>query len=642
MPGVSRQSPLFWPPLVAMLALLLALAATALYQWRSIAEQRSQQRIQDTLWLRQYLIFQLEDLHNKLKSAKEALSAPEGALSFSVTQGLLFRQHSELTRLEMVAAAENPLPCTAPHPWSFSAAPDAKPRLVWCQSLGNGLALAAHIDLSELLAQAPWWILQHYHAALYDAQGELLAERGATRNSRSPESRYRTVVTLPGVEWMVELAGDPPVTPFAQRLLLAASLTLGLAAVAAIGFAAQATQARLKALKALKDEVAFRRAMENSLTVGLRARDRNGTILYVNDAFCAMTGFSADELIGRAPPMPYWDPQERERTETLHRQILAGEGPSGGFEILFRRKDGRPLEALIFEAPLVDGDGDQIGWMASVIDVTEQRQKEREMEWQRSRLAAQARLITLGEMAAAIAHELNQPLLAIASYASGARHLLSAQGRETATSPAVEEALAAIERQALRAGEVVRRIRHFSRHREPLYAPHPLPALVAEVVQLVEPLARRSGVHIMIEAAEEVVVHVDAILFQQAIANLLINGIEAAAEPDAIAHRVTLSWRPHQAERMVEITLRDWGPGLVEKEWEQLGEAFVTHKPDGVGLGLWVTRSVVEAHRGQLRVERHPDGGTVATLLIPCASPHQEVQPLQPPELGTHRTAEQR
>jgi len=620
----AQHNPLFWPPLIAVLTLMLTLAATAGYQWLSLEAQRTQQRIQDTLWLRQYLTFQLDDLAAKLKGTVEAISSPDGAISFTASKTLLFRQHRELTALEIVPHASRALRCQAEQPWSFVASDPGKSELVWCHPLADGLALIAHIDLATFLAQAPWWVLQHYHAALYDAQGELLAQSGAP-TTEAPESRYRTVVTLPGVEWMVELAGDPPVTPFAQRLLLTASFILGLAAIVAIGFAARAASARLQALKALKDEVAFRRAMENSLRVGLRARDREGKILYVNDAFCAMTGFTARELIGRSPPMPYWDPQKQEETEALHRKILAGEGPTAGFEIGFRRKDGRPLEALVFEAPLVDGEGKQIGWMASIIDVTEQRQKEREIEWQRNRLAAQARLVTLGEMAAAIAHELNQPLLAIASYASGARHLLQQDAnRGTAgdnpTGAALSDALTAIERQALRAGEVVQRIRQFSRHREPLYAPHAIGKLMTEVVQLVEPLAKRSGVHIQVTPGPEITVEVDAILLQQAVANVLINGVEAAAEPEARARRVALTWQVDGDQ--FAIVLRDWGPGIAETAWQRLDEAFITHKPDGLGLGLWVTRSVVEAHRGRLTIRRHPDGGTEVMLRFPRQATH--------------------
>lgn len=610
-----RDTPLFWPPLVAVVALLLALAATAAYQWVQVREQRQQQRIQDTLWLRQYLLFQLEDLNNKLRSEAERLAHPNSSARLSEVRSFLMRQHPELVHLTLQPGEAAPA-CDPVRPWSWET-PSPAARLFCCHPLGSGTVLLATIDLSRLLSQAPWWVLQHYRATLFDLQGESVARVGETSGAE-PEARYRVQATLPGAEWIVELAGNPPVLPAAQRWLLSAAVVLALIAAVAIGYAARATRARVAALQALADEVAFRRAMENSLTVGLRARDRAGKILYVNEAFCAMTGFRAEELIGRTPPMPYWDPEHREATEALHRQILAGEGPTHGFEILFRRKDGRPLEALIFEAPLVDGRGEQIGWMASVIDVTEARQRERELEWQRSRLATQARLVTLGEMAAAIAHELNQPLLAIASYASGARHLLAQISFERTAPAAVShlaEALEAIERQALRAGGIIQRIRQFTRHREPRTERQAIAPLIAEVVELVTPLARRQRVRLDWHVPPELDATVDPILLQQAVANLLINAIEAASDATATQPLVLLSATAD--DQALSICVRDWGPGVAPTQTGDNPEPFVTTKPDGLGLGLWIARSVVAAHRGHFTLRPHPEGGSEARLSFP-------------------------
>jgi two-component system sensor histidine kinase DctS len=171
--------------------------------------------------------------------------------------------------------------------------------------------------------------------------------------------------------------------------------------------------------QALRSEYAFRKAMEDSLMVGMRARDLDGRVTYVNPAFLQMVGFSAEELIGREPPMPYWAPEEMETDLLLHNKVLEGKAPHEGFEIRLMRKDGSRFDALIYEAPLIDADGRQTGWMGSIIDVTERKHAEELARQQQEKLQVTARLVTMGEMASTLAHELNQPLAAITSYNAG-------------------------------------------------------------------------------------------------------------------------------------------------------------------------------------------------------------------------------
>ncbi|MBL0168220.1 MAG: PAS domain S-box protein [Propionivibrio sp.] len=178
-------------------------------------------------------------------------------------------------------------------------------------------------------------------------------------------------------------------------------------------------QRRLVAEQALRSEYAFRKAMEDSLTVGMRARDLEGRVTYTNPAFCQMVGFSAEELIGARPPMPYWAPEELENTQAIHQAVIEGKAPREGFEIRLMRKDGSRFDALIYEAPLIDADGQHTGWMASIVDVTARKHAEELARQQQEKLQLTSRLVTMGEMASALAHELNQPLAAITSYNTG-------------------------------------------------------------------------------------------------------------------------------------------------------------------------------------------------------------------------------
>ncbi len=172
--------------------------------------------------------------------------------------------------------------------------------------------------------------------------------------------------------------------------------------------------------------------MEASLTVGLRAKDHDGKVLFVNPAFCKMVGYAAAELVGHYPPMPYW-------LEDIHAEVLRRQEASGGvrpsphsFETRFRRRDGTIINVQVYEAPLIDSSGIHQGWMGSLIDVTDQKRAAEQARVQVQALQQVGRLVTMGEMASMIAHELNQPLSAIASYATGSLNLLrsgKAEGR---------------------------------------------------------------------------------------------------------------------------------------------------------------------------------------------------------------------
>src|SRR3954452_10040285 len=128
---------------------------------------------------------------------------------------------------------------------------------------------------------------------------------------------------------------------------------------------------RLQMQAALVSETNFRRAMENSMLTGMRVLDLEGRISYVNPAFCAMTGFSENDLIGQLPPFPYWPAERREENARLLEQELQGRSPSGGVEVRIMRKDGSIFDARMYVSPLIDPKGQQTGWMTSMTNITE-------------------------------------------------------------------------------------------------------------------------------------------------------------------------------------------------------------------------------------------------------------------------------
>ena len=209
---------------------------------------------------------------------------------------------------------------------------------------------------------------------------------------------------------------------------------------------------------------AWRQAMEDSLTVGLRARDADGKLVYANRAFCDSSASRPKVLIGRATPMPYWPPDAIADSMSRHLRNLAGNAPPEGYEARWLHSDGRPIDVMIFEAPLVDAGGQQIGWMGSILDITERKRLEERERHQTDAVAHQARLTMLGEVASALAHQLNQPLTSITGYAAGVKRLLERSGQPDAR---LVDAMGRLGDRAAEAGRIVKRIREIPHAAQP-------------------------------------------------------------------------------------------------------------------------------------------------------------------------------
>jgi len=371
---------------------------------------------------------------------------------------------------------------------------------------------------------------------------------------------------------------------------------------------------RYAAEGALLDAHNFRKAMEESLTTGLRARDLKGRITYVNPAFCRMVGWSAEELLGCVPPMPYWPPEECQRLSRLVSRILAGQAPHQGFEMRLMRRNGERFDALVYEAPLVDAQGRHTGWMGSVLDVSERKRAEEELRQQQERLQYTARLVTMGEMASTLAHELNQPLSAIASYSTGCLNKLESGDYARAELACAMRKLTA---QAQHAGQVIRRVQDFVRRAEPKRAPCDVNALIEDALGLVEAEAMRHGVRVQAELAANLPeVRADRVMIEQVVVNLLRNAIDAMR--DTPAHARLLGVASGNGGADVTVVVADRGAGIDAKVAERLFSPFFSTKEEGMGLGLNICRSIIELHKGRLWFEPHPAGGTVFRFTLPA------------------------
>jgi two-component system, LuxR family, sensor histidine kinase DctS len=438
---------------------------------------------------------------------------------------------------------------------------------------------------------------REHELSFVEGDGARLARAGVARGAGV--YRAERLVDLPGSALLLRAEsreGRPHLIP---NLSVALVVGLSIALTALVLLLARDVRRRAAAEQRLADALAFRKAMENSLVTGLRARDFNGRITYVNPSFCRMVGFDAPTLLAAATP-PYWPPERAQEYEQRLRAGNAGRDPGVGHESVFMHKNGERFPVVIYEAPLIDSSGRQTGWMSAAVDLSEQRRVEELARQQQERLQATARLATVGEMASLLSHELNQPLSAIASYASGSLNLIEAP--EAIDREMLRQAMSRIAEQADRAGRTIKSVHDFVRRREQAREAVSAALLIDCVLPLVKLQARKSGTRIDVQLPEPVPrVLADRTMIEQVLLNLTRNGIQAMesqATPPA-ARVLRLAVRAVTAD-WIEIAVVDAGPGITADVAQRLFTPFFTTRSEGMGLGLSLCRTVIEQHGGAL------------------------------------------
>jgi len=484
--------------------------------------------------------------------------------------------------------------------------------------LASGGTLVARYSPGDMLRQnVPWWLARKYDVRLVDSFGEVIASTTENREvGDRPSHRISLEPTLNDgyLELIVRDRVAPwyhgvPVTMIAGFVVLIAAITWMLRRQVIDVSRAEA---------AWRTEAAWRSAMEDSLTVGLRARDLAGRLVYVNRAFADMVGYASDELNGMLPPMPYWPPDSTEAAMQRHQRNMAGEAPRDGYETRWRHRDGQALDVMIFETPLVDADGRQIGWMGSVVDMTERKRLEDRERRHTDTMAHHARLTMLGEIASTLAHELNQPLTAISSYNAGVLNSLQRADAAAPTDATVLRALQRLGEQAAHAGRIVQRIRQFLTRREPQLEACSLNHIVDGAAALLKREFERRQVQLTLtlDATLPTVV-ADAVLIEQVVINLLRNASDALTEQSSRERRIAASTRRTPDARFVRVDVMDNGPGLQGRRIEALCAPFYSTKVEGMGMGLAICRSILEAHQGALDATESPGGGAWFSMTLP-------------------------
>jgi two-component system sensor kinase FixL len=341
-----------------------------------------------------------------------------------------------------------------------------------------------------------------------------------------------------------------------------------------------------------------------------------GVIQSFSSAAERLFGYTADQALGQNIKMLMPTPYRENHDGYLERYLRTGEKRiiGTGRVVVGARKDGStfPMELAVGEMK-----SDNARFFTGFIrDLTERQEVETRLQELQSELVHISRLTALGEMASALAHELNQPLSAIANYMKGSRRLL--QDRTDDQSQMIREAINKAAEQALRAGEIIRRLRDFVARGETERRIESLNKLLEEASALALVGTRDRGVRVtyVFDPAVELVL-VDKVQIQQVVLNLVRNAIESMEQSDR--RDLTIATECDR-NRMAAVKISDTGSGISPDIASQLFQPFITTKPHGLGVGLSVSRTIVESHGGLITVEPNPQGGTTFRFTIRAVS----------------------
>ncbi len=358
------------------------------------------------------------------------------------------------------------------------------------------------------------------------------------------------------------------------------------------------------------------RTLVAALPHGVQDIDLAGRILLANPALHRMLGYGDGELVDRQVGSLFGDAGEGQRARRELEALLAAPRASASYAGRLARRDGSPIEVRFDWVCRRDDAGNPSGFIAVLTDLTEQRRAEATSRAQQERLEQAARLITVGEMASTLAHELNQPLASIVNFNMGCARRLRAGNWDP---QALLEAMEQGSRQAERAGAIVRRVREFVSKREPSRAPVDFNAVVSAAAVLAELDVEKRQVRLALDLAPVLPpVLADEILIEQVILNLVRNGVESMEETEPAERELRLASQLDPAGE-VRFSIADRGRGISEGMARDAFVPFFTTKPHGMGLGLSICRSILEYHHGRLWCEPNPAGGATFHFTLPAA-----------------------
>jgi two-component system sensor histidine kinase DctS len=368
----------------------------------------------------------------------------------------------------------------------------------------------------------------------------------------------------------------------------------------------------------VQDSEARFRSLFEQAAAGMVATAPDGRFLQVNPAYCRFLGYTEQELLRMTGP-DVTHPDDREATRARLAEARDGSRQVVDLEKRYLRKDGTTVWGHVSASWIRASSGKEFYSVAIVQDITTRKRAQEKARRLEGDLVHVARTSTMGEMAATLAHELNQPLAAIANYTEGCQNLLRSGKADAAE---LGDALGQVGQLTERAGKIIQRIRRLVHKGEPHRSSVDVNDLVREIAGLVELEARRHNTRVSLALAETLpIVLADQIQIQQVILNLARNGLEAMEET-ALAQRCLIIGTAVADSSDVEVMVRDAGHGLPDGDPGELFEPFFTTKPRGLGMGLAISRTIIESHQGRLWAEHGSQGpgGAMIRFSLPVAT----------------------
>jgi two-component system sensor kinase FixL len=344
--------------------------------------------------------------------------------------------------------------------------------------------------------------------------------------------------------------------------------------------------------------------------------NEHGLIQSFSSAAERLFGLSAAEVLGKNVKILMPSPYREDHDGYIERYLRTGERRIIGIGrvVVGQRNDGStfPMELAVGEMHVRE----QRFFTGFIRDLTERQQTEARLQELQSELVHMSRLTAMGEMASALAHELNQPLAAIANYMKGSRRLL--ENRQDQSLSVLRDAMEKAADQALRAGDIIRRLRDFVSRGESERRVEDVKKLIEEASALALVGAKDKGVRVRFAFAPRLnYVLADKVQVQQVLLNLIRNAIDAMETAPTRALVVATS---PAADNMVEISVADTGAGIAPEIADQLFQPFVTTKSHGMGVGLSISRTIIESHGGSITPRPNPGGGTIFTFTLPVVN----------------------
>jgi two-component system sensor kinase FixL len=348
--------------------------------------------------------------------------------------------------------------------------------------------------------------------------------------------------------------------------------------------------------------------------------NERGLIQSFSSAAERLFGFNAADVVGKNVKILMPSPYREDHDGYIERYLLMGERRIIGIGrvVVGQRSDGStfPMELAVGEMHVRE----QRFFTGFIRDLTERQQTEARLQELQSELVHMSRLTAMGEMASALAHELNQPLAAIANYMKGSRRLL--ENRQDEGLNVLRDAMEKAADQALRAGDIIRRLRDFVSRGESERRVEDVKKLIEEASALALVGAKDKGVRVRFAFAPRLnYVLADKVQVQQVLLNLMRNAIDAM---ETAATRELVVGTSAAADNMLEISVADTGGGIAPEIASQLFQPFVTTKSHGMGVGLSISRTIVESHGGSITHRPNLGGGTVFSFTLPAVSKEED------------------